>query len=77
MLEKNQFINAEITDISSDGNGVCRVDGMAVFVPDTAIGDVAEIKIVKVLKNYAYGIVNKILISSPDRIETDCPVYRQ
>lgn len=77
MLEKNQFINAEITDISSDGNGVCRVDGMAVFVPDTAIGDVVEIKIVKVLKNYAYGIVNKILISSPDRIETDCPVYRQ
>ncbi|MDE6091619.1 MAG: 23S rRNA (uracil(1939)-C(5))-methyltransferase RlmD, partial [Ruminococcus sp.] len=77
MLEKNQFVNAEITDITSDGNGVCRVNGMAVFVPDTAVGDIAEIKIVKVLKNYAYGIISKITESSPDRIKADCPVYKQ
>ncbi|MDE6679427.1 MAG: TRAM domain-containing protein, partial [Ruminococcus sp.] len=50
MLEKNQFITAEITGITSEGNGVCRVDGMAVFVPDTATGDIVKIKIVKVLK---------------------------
>lgn len=77
MLEKNQFVTAEITDITSDGNGVCKVDGMAVFVPDTAIGDVVEIKIVKVLKNYAYGIISRISEPSPDRIKADCPVYRQ
>ncbi|MDE5771229.1 MAG: 23S rRNA (uracil(1939)-C(5))-methyltransferase RlmD [Ruminococcus sp.] len=77
MLEKNQFVTAEITDITLDGNGVCKVDGMAVFVPDTAIGDVAEIKIVKVLKNYAYGIISRISEPSPDRIKSDCPVYRQ
>ncbi|MDE6665894.1 MAG: 23S rRNA (uracil(1939)-C(5))-methyltransferase RlmD [Ruminococcus sp.] len=77
MLEKNQFVNAEITDITSDGNGVCKVNGMAVFVPDTAVGDIAEIKIVKVLKNYAYGIISKITEPSPDRIKADCPVYKQ
>ncbi len=77
MLEKNQFVNAEITDITSDGNGVCRVNGMAVFVPDTAVGDIAEIKIVKVLKNYAYGIISKITEPSPDRIKADCLVYKQ
>lgn len=77
MLEKNQFITAEITDITSDGNGVCKIDGMAVFVPDTAIGDVAEIKIVKVLKSYAYGIISKISEPSPDRIKADCPVYKK
>ncbi|MDE6101825.1 MAG: 23S rRNA (uracil(1939)-C(5))-methyltransferase RlmD, partial [Ruminococcus sp.] len=53
------------------------VNGMAVFVPDTAVGDIVEIKIVKVLKNYAYGIISKITKPSPDRIKADCPVYKQ
>lgn len=74
-MKKNQIITAEITDITNEGNGVCRFDGMAVFVPETALGDTAEIKIVKVLKNYAFGIVNKIIIPSPDRIVSDCPLF--
>ncbi|MDE6538696.1 MAG: 23S rRNA (uracil(1939)-C(5))-methyltransferase RlmD, partial [Ruminococcus sp.] len=77
MLEKNQFINAEITGITSEGNGVCRADGMAIFVSDTAVGDVCRIKIVKVLKNYAYGIIDEIITPSPDRIIPDCPVYKK
>ncbi len=74
-MKKNQIITAEITDITNEGNGVCRFDGMAVFVPETALGDTAEIKIVKVLKNYAFGIVNKIINPSPDRIVSDCPLF--
>lgn len=77
MLEKNQFITAEITGITSEGNGVCRADGMAVFVPDTATGDTARIKIVKVLKSYAYGIADEIITPSPDRILPDCSVYKK
>lgn len=77
MPEKNQFINAEITGITSEGNGVCRIDGMAVFVPDTAVGDVCRIKIVKVLKSYAYGIVEEIITPSPERITPDCSVYKK
>ncbi|MDE6035904.1 MAG: 23S rRNA (uracil(1939)-C(5))-methyltransferase RlmD [Ruminococcus sp.] len=77
MPEKNQFVNVEITGITSEGNGVGRVDGMAVFVPDTATGDVCRVKIVKVLKSYAYGIVDEVITPSPDRITPDCPVYRK
>lgn len=77
MLEKNQIITAEITDITSEGNGVCHVDSFAVFVPDTAIGDIVKIRIVKVLKSYAYGIVDSIEVPSPDRIPVDCPVYKK
>lgn len=77
MLEKNQFINAEITGITSEGNGVCRMDGMAIFVPDTAIGDKVKVKIVKVLKNYAYGIIDEIITPSSNRIISDCPVYKK
>lgn len=77
MLTKNQVCTAEITDITSEGSGVCRIDGIAVFVPDTAIGDTAEIRIVKVLKSYAYGIVERLITPSPDRIPPECLQYKK
>ena len=66
MLEKNQQYSAIITDITSEGNGVCRIDGMAVFVPNAAVGDEINLKIVKVLKSYAFAIVTNIIKPSPD-----------
>ncbi|MCR4639667.1 23S rRNA (uracil(1939)-C(5))-methyltransferase RlmD [Ruminococcus sp.] len=77
MLEKNQVHKAEITALTSEGSGVCRIDGMAVFVPETAVGDVCEVRIVKVLKSYAFGIVEKLITPSPDRISDNCPVYKK
>ncbi|WP_345941850.1 TRAM domain-containing protein, partial [Gemmiger formicilis] len=49
-------------------------EGQAVFVPGTAPGDVADVRIVKPMKGYAFGRMEKLLISSPDRIPVDCPV---
>ncbi|MCD7891105.1 MAG: 23S rRNA (uracil(1939)-C(5))-methyltransferase RlmD [Ruminococcus sp.] len=72
MLEKNQQFIAEIIDVTADGNGVCKIDNMTVFVPKTTVGDKIKLKIVKVLKNYAFGIAEKIILPSPDRIEADC-----
>ncbi|MBP3248803.1 MAG: 23S rRNA (uracil(1939)-C(5))-methyltransferase RlmD [Ruminococcus sp.] len=77
MLAKNQLHTAEITGLTSEGSGVCRVEEMAVFVPETAVGDVIELRIVKVMSSYAFGIVEKILTPSPDRILPDCPVYKK
>ena len=51
---KNQIITLEIKSISNDGNGVAHKDGQAVFVPLTAPGDIAEVRIVKPMKSYAY-----------------------
>jgi len=77
MLTKNQVCTAEITDITSEGSGVCRVDGFTVFVPDTAVGDVIEVRIVKVLKSYAFGIIEKLITPSPDRVSPECPQYKK
>ncbi len=74
MLKKNQIVEMTITDMTSEGNGVGHYDGMAVFVPFTAVGDNLSVKIVKVNKNYAYGIIDSILNPSSDRTETDCQV---
>ncbi|MGN1482058.1 23S rRNA (uracil(1939)-C(5))-methyltransferase RlmD [Porcipelethomonas sp.] len=74
-MVKNEIIILEITDITTDGNGVGKYNGMAVFVPETAVGDLIEAKVVKVLKNYSFAIVNKILKASKDRIDSDCPYF--
>ena len=72
MLQKNETYPAEITDLTPDGNGVCHIQGMAVFVPHTAPGDQLQVKIVKVLKQYAFGIAVKIETPAACRIEPDC-----
>ena len=77
MPEKNQIYTAEITGLTSEGSGVCRIENMAVFVPETAVGDVADIKIVKVLSSYCFGIVEKLITPSPDREMRNCGVYKK
>ncbi len=74
-MNKNDIAELEISSLTNEGNGVGRYEGMAVFVPLTAVGDVIRCKIVKVLKSYAYGIIDEIIKPSPDRIEPDCPAY--
>ncbi len=76
-MQKNMDIKLQITDITSEGNGVGRYEGMAVFVPLTAIGDTVLVKIVKLQKNYAYGKLLKVLSPSADRVQPDCECYDQ
>lgn len=76
MFKKNDFTELEITDVTAEGNGVGRSDGIIIFVQGTAVGDRIRAKIVKVTKNYCYGIVDKMLEQSPDRIQPDCEVYK-
>ncbi len=74
-VAKNQVVELEITGLTAQGSGVGRVEGMAVFVPATAQGDVIQAKILKVAKNYAFGKVEEILCPSPDRVESQCPQF--
>lgn len=75
ILKKNDIIRLNIISISSEGSGVGKTDeGFPVFVPASAVGDELNVRLVKVLKNYAFGRVEEILTPSPDRIESTCPV---
>ena len=74
-IKKNDIINIDITAISSDGNGIGKLDGFAVFVPMTDIGDNVDVHIIKVTKNYAVGKAVKLNVSSENRCENDCSCY--
>ena len=74
-LQKNQLLTLRIERLSSDGSGVAHSpEGEAVFVPGTAPGDEAQVRIVKDCGRYAFGILDKLLTPSPDRIPADCAV---
>ena len=73
---KNTLARLTIESLSSDGSGVGRLDGKAVFVPATAPGDDVTVKIVKDMGRYAFGIVEELHVPGPGHIQPDCPVYR-
>jgi 23S rRNA (uracil1939-C5)-methyltransferase len=76
--KKNDIIELTITGMTAEGNGVGRIhEGMAVFVPMTAVGDVIRCKLVKLNKSFAYGIIDEIITPAPDRILSDCEVYKK
>ena len=77
LLRKNDLVEMEITGMTAQGSGVGHWEGMAVFVPLTAPGDRAKVKILKVAKQYAYGKLEKLLSPSLQRVEPDCPYFAQ
>ena len=75
MLTKNQICDIEISGLTSEGLGVGRHEGVAVFVKGAAPGDSLTVKIIKAERGYAYGRIEKIGNESPYRAEPPCPVY--
>lgn len=65
-------IELDIIDISYEGKGIGKADGLAVFVPDTIPGDKAKVKLTKVKKNFAEGVVVELLTPSEDRDDNFC-----
>lgn len=74
-LKKNDIIKLNIISLSSEGSGVAKTEeGITVFVPNSAVGDELNVRIVKVQKTYAFGRVEEIITPSPDRIIPTCKV---
>ncbi len=76
-MEKNQECIVKIEDMSLEGEGVGRVDGYALFVKDTVIGDEVKVKITKTNKTYGYARLVEVLVPSPHRVQARCPIARQ
>lgn len=77
LVQKNEIVEIEITGMTTQGAGVGHYQGMAVFTPLTAPGDVARVRVVKAAKNYAYGRLEELVSPSADRMEPDCPCFAQ
>ena len=76
-MKKNDYFIGKCIDYTHDGMGVVKIDGFPVFVKNMLIHEKGNIKIIKVLKNYAVGRLIDIIEKSDDRVESRCPLFKQ
>lgn len=74
-LEANSIHTIMIDSYSSDGQGIGRLDGMAVFVPGALRGERCRISLLKVGRTCAWARLLDILKPSTARVVPDCPHY--
>ncbi len=77
-MRKNDIVTVKIEEINNLGYGVGHLSDsttsrrQVVFVQDAVTGDLADVRIIKVAKNYLVARIEKLLSSSPLRVESDC-----
>lgn len=76
-VQKNEFIDVVFEDLTHEGNGVAKVEGYPLFVPNCLPGEKAKIKVIKVNKGYGFGRLIELYEKSPERVEPDCPIYKE
>ena len=76
MLEKNKIYEATISDYTAEGQGVAKIEGCAVFIPNAIAGEICRVRIEKAQKTWAAGKIVEILEKSPHRVNRECPVAK-
>ena len=74
MLNKNRIYEAVISDYTAEGQGVAKVEGCAVFIPNAIRGEKVRVRIEEARKTWAAGKIVEILEKSPHRVARECPI---
>jgi len=72
--QQGQTLELDITDLSSEGDGVGRWENRVVFVPDTVPGDRIKARLVFTKTSFGRGKLLEVLAASSDRIRPPCIV---
>ncbi len=76
-MNKNTYFNGECIDLSHDGQGIVKVDGMPYFVKGMLVGEIGQLKVIKQLKNYGIARLISLDKVSLQRVKPRCPIYKQ
>lgn len=76
-LKIDEIYETVITSLENEANGVCKINGMIVFVPKALIGEKVRVRITELKKNYARGKIVEILELSKKRVISKCPYYEE
>ena len=75
-MKKDDIVKLTIEDMSVEGQGIGRSEGMVVFTEGGIPGDKVSARLTKVKKSFAFARVEEILEESPLRNEEfDCPYH--
>ena len=75
-MKKNDCLTLTADNLGADLEGICRHEGLPVFVPGLLPGEESTIRIVKTEKRYAFGrMETPPAVPSPDRRDPGCSAY--
>lgn len=76
-VEKNKEYIVNIIDNGFQGEGIAKIEGFTIFIPNAIKGEKVKILILKVLSSHAFGKILEIIEASEDRVESDCTTYKR
>lgn len=76
-VEKNKEYIVDIIDNGFEGEGIAKIDGFTIFIPNAIKGEKIRVLIVKVLTSHAFGKIIEIIESSYYREKSDCTTYKR
>ncbi|AKB76387.1 translation initiation factor IF-2 subunit beta [Methanosarcina lacustris Z-7289] len=56
-VEEGEVYDVTIQDLARQGDGIARIEGFVIFVPNTSVGDEVQIKVERVLPKFAFASV--------------------
>ncbi|MDF3001608.1 MAG: rRNA (uracil-5-)-methyltransferase RumA [Bacillota bacterium] len=75
MIEQGKEYEITIEDMNHEGQGIGRIEGLAVFVDGAVVGDVVKAELTKLKKSYAFGRLTEILTPSEYRVSAACEYF--
>ena len=67
LLKKNDLIEVNIIDLSHEGAGIAKVNGLVFFIDNALPGENILMRVLKVKKNMGFGRVEKLITPAPER----------
>ena len=65
MLEKGKIYDAVISDYTAEGQGIAKIDGCVVFIPNAICGEKCLVRIEKAQKTWAAGKITELWKNPP------------
>lgn len=67
-------LTVHVEALAIGGDGIARPGGFTLFIPNSAPGDVLEVEVIQVAKNFGRGRILALCTPGPERVSTPCPL---
>ena len=68
-LKKNDIVEVEVTSLTHEAISIAKYNDYTIHFENALVGEKVIVKIIKVIKNFAFAKLIELLETSPDRAE--------
>ncbi len=76
-IKKNEEYVVQIIDNGFQGEGIAKIQGYTVFVPNAIKGEKVKILILKTMSSHGFAKIIEVIEKSKDRKDVDCSSYKR